>query len=71
MEVKLSGNFKAIIPRTKKCRDFLKDFSTKNTTDRKNAVVTKTIEGKRQRFGTPIAKQPYVLKKVSKHFTPS
>jgi len=29
MEVKVSGNFKAIIPRTKMCRDFLKDISRK------------------------------------------
>ena len=26
MEVKVSGNFKAIIPQTKMCRDFLKDI---------------------------------------------
>jgi len=29
MEVKVSGNFKAIIPRTKMCRNFLKDIFQK------------------------------------------
>jgi len=34
-------------------------------------VCYKKIEGRRQRFGAPNGKQPYVLKKVSRHFTPS
>jgi len=34
-------------------------------------VCYKTIEGRRQCFGAPNVKQPYVLKKVSRHFTPS
>jgi hypothetical protein len=29
MEVKVSGNFKAIIPQTKMCRDLLKDIFPK------------------------------------------
>jgi len=55
-----------------------KTFSRKNTTDREKArpskrcvVCYKTIEGRRQCFGAPNVKQPYVLKNVSRHFTPS
>jgi len=79
MEVKVSENFKAIIPQTKMCRDFLNDIFQKEYHQQKKrpgqqggvSCVTKTIEGRRQRFGAPNVKQPYVLKNVSKHFTPS
>jgi len=79
MEMKMSSNFKAIIPRTKMCHDFLKDIFQKEYHRQKKSpgqqegvlCVTKRIEGRRQCFYAPNVKQPYVLKNVSKHFTPS
>ena len=78
IKVKVSGNFKAIIPQTKMCRDLLKDIFQKEYHRQKKRpgqqgvkCVTKTIEGRKQCFGAPNVKLPYVLKNVSRHFTPS
>ena len=78
MEVKVSGNFKAIIPRTKMCRDFLKDIFQKEYHRQKKrpgqqggVQCYKNNRIKETVFGAPNVKQPYVLKNVSWHFTPS
>jgi hypothetical protein len=43
--VKVSGNFKAIIPQTKMCRALLKDIFQKeyHTTDRKKGQANKEV----------------------------
>jgi len=78
MEVEVSGCLKAIIPQTKMCCDFLKDIFHKEyhrqkigQAKKEVCSVTKTIEGRRQCFVAQNVKQPYVLKNVSMHFTPS
>jgi hypothetical protein len=78
MEAKMLGNFKAIIPHTKICRDVLKDifqkeYRQKTRPAQQSSVkcVATRIEGRRQWFGAPNVKVPYVLKKVSRHSTPS
>ena len=43
MKVKVSGNFKAIIPQTKMCRALLKDIFQKNSTDRKKGQANKEV----------------------------
>jgi len=43
MDVEVSGNFKAITPQTKICRNFLKDFSINITTERKKGLAIKEV----------------------------
>jgi len=43
MEVEMSGNFKAIIPQTKKCRDVLKDIFQKEYHQKKKGQANKEV----------------------------
>jgi len=77
MQVKCQEISRPLLYWQKSAATCWKAFSRKNTdrkkgqANRKVCSVTKATEGRRQCFGAPNLKLPYVLKNVSRHSTQS
>jgi len=78
MEVKVSGNFKAIIPQTKMCRDLLKDVfqkkyhrQKKRSATKRCVVCYKNNRRKETVFWCHECEAVLCVSYVSRHFTPS
>jgi hypothetical protein len=79
MGEKLKGKWKAIIPLTKMCHDFLKEISPKESHQQARRpgqqsgvyCVINTTKGRRQYFDAMTVRLDFALKDVSRHSIPS